>query len=692
VHVSSRRIGALGALFVAMLCCVASAGAAQLPDGRVYEMVSPVKKNGNSAGSPGYASLIYSKSDPAGDRLLYGVTGPIEGSPRGMQTYAVAERTAGGWKSTAPFPFPSGFVNYSDYTPFNVQPSEDLRRFAFTYTGGDIVPGNPTTYLPAYPSAQSGGLYITGPEGQLAWVSKPTISTPDPPVGEVERVNLAPAGVSPDLDTLYFSYTGTLVPEDASRAPNVIARPAQGQSSPRALYRWHDGELVNYGSLPDGTFDPYGSMPAGAVQSAVFNNSSTPANFNGQVTPDGKQAIFVSPDPAAGAPNPTELYVRRGDSPSILVSRSEVTGLPAASGPLRMTPPGGSGGIPSYAYGYGSSDGEHVYFVSKEALTSDAPVDTTEKSYVFDIETEDLEYLPGVIGMPVAANPDLSAFVFAHPRTIGPIVRPRVGIWQNGHATQWAEGSSNASDFKVWNGKVTADGQSFFFSTTAAMPGEFNAGFGLEQVYRYDVAQEKLSCVSCPPEGVEPESNAEMTHTQTNEPSVIQDGFLYDARGISGDGNRVFFDTGDPLVSQDSNGVRDVYEWENGKVSLISSGRSDRESYLLENSESGDDVFFATSEGLVPEDADGAYDVYDARVGGGTHVVPPPAPCSGDCQSTTGPPAFTEAGSAGLAGAGNAPKAAKKKPAHHKKKHHKKKHHKKGKSKKRARNSQGGAR
>jgi hypothetical protein len=82
---------------------------------------------------------------------------------------------------------------------------------------------------------------------------------------------------------------------------------------------------------------------------------------------------------------------------------------------------------------------------------------------------------------------------------------------------------------------------------------------------------------------------------------------------------------------------RDVYEWENGVVYLISSGRSSQNSFFLDNSESGSDVFFVTAEGLVPGDTDGAYDVYDARVPHAPENPPATAvPCEGSvCQ---GPP------------------------------------------------------
>ena len=43
---------------------------------------------------------------------------------------------------------------------------------------------------------------------------------------------------------------------------------------------------------------------------------------------------------------------------------------------------------------------------------------------------------------------------------------------------------------------------------------------------------------------------------------------------MSEDGTRVFFQSPDPLVGADVNGVPDVYEWENGHVYLISGGNA----------------------------------------------------------------------------------------------------------------------
>ena len=131
---------------------------------------------------------------------------------------------------------------------------------------------------------------------------------------------------------------------------------------------------------------------------------------------------------------------------------------------------------------------------------------------------------------------------------------------------------------------------------------------------------------SCSPAGIVPSGNAYLSHDFSSKDIAF--GLLSKNDGISEDGSRVFFDTPDPLVPQDVNTGpftkapqgeyvehgRDVYEWENGSIFLISTGTSGEDSYVGDNSASGNDVFFSTNQGLAPGDTDGGYDVYDARV------------------------------------------------------------------------------
>jgi hypothetical protein len=285
------------------------------------------------------------------------------------------------------------------------------------------------------------------------------------------------------------------------------------------------------------------------------------------------------------------------------------------------------------------------------------------KTYDFDVETSALTYLPGVVGQIVTSDQNGSSFAFVSPEAGAE--EAELDLWSAGPAAGGTvtpitrmEGKPKevfrgiGADVRV--ARMSSDGSVVVFMTPLLLPGHFNSGTELEQIYRYDVPENTLSCVSCAPAGVTPTSDAEMSVLEANENGAgldIEAG-LVDERGISSDGSRIFFDTADPLVPQDTNTGskifnkhnrreepqgRDVYEWENGTVYLLSGGKSSRSSFFLDSSESGGDVFFATTDGLVPGDTDGAYDVYDARV---PHLGdnPPSAavPCEGSvCQ---GPP------------------------------------------------------
>lgn len=128
-------------------------------------------------------------------------------------------------------------------------------------------------------------------------------------------------------------------------------------------------------------------------------------------------------------------------------------------------------------------------------------------------------------------------------------------------------------------------------------------------------------------------------------------------------GKRFFFNAFDALVPEDTNGVRDVYEWEalgtgvctkadpryfevnGGCVHLLSTGESKAGSEFLDASANGGDVFIATQSSLVGVDY-GSNDVYDARVGGGLSLPALPEPqCEGEaCQSPpSAPQALTPA-------------------------------------------------
>ena len=124
---------------------------------------------------------------------------------------------------------------------------------------------------------------------------------------------------------------------------------------------------------------------------------------------------------------------------------------------------------------------------------------------------------------------------------------------------------------------------------------------------------------------------------------------VFPTRHVLTDAGQVFFETNEALVPSDTNGERDVYEYEGGGAHLISSGTSSFESTLEDVSESGNDVFFRSNQQLVPQDnQEGQIVTYDARVDGGfAEPSSPPACTTADACRTPVPPAALDLRGAG---------------------------------------------
>ena len=588
---------------------------ALLPDCRAYEQVSPVNKFGNEAGRYGKERYAWATDD--GDGILYATRGPMGITHRGNQNYAVGHRLASGWSSESAAP--RGTQEHITLGGFQhvILPSADLSRVVFGATGSYVLE-NPFT--PAIFGGQSWALYLSRTDLALSdaesidWFTRPRIPDPVPAPGEIGENAFQPMGASPDLSTVYFSGQPTLVPEDAERDPGTWG-----------LYEYSNGQLVSAGTLPGGALNPRGAAPANAAGGGAI---LWPEDARSQVSADGSIMYFLSPDPTANAQDPSkpppQLYVRR-DGLSRLVSSSESTGEEAPSGVAGF----GSQHV------YGAADGNLAYFRSVDALTAGAPDDGTVKLYRYDVASGAVGYIAGVEGMIAAASDDGQRFLFGNDHEIA--------VWDHGAILPVSEtvGSSSLAP-----AQSTPSGSAFVFSTTAPIAG-FNSA-GRLQIYRYDIATQKTTCVSCPPDGIAVTGPAEMS-------SEPEGGEVRPNRGFSEDGRHVFFASPDPLLTRDTNGRRDVYEWSEGVGrELISSGRSQDDSFFLDSSKSGNDVFFTTTETLLPSDTDGAYDVYDARVGGG-FATDAAAPCRGEgCFASPSPlPLLPTPGSSTLSAGGN---------------------------------------
>lgn len=257
---------------------------------------------------------------------------------------------------------------------------------------------------------------------------------------------------------------------------------------------------------------------------------------------------------------------------------------------------------------------------------------------------------------------------------------------------------------------VTANGRFLVFLSRRALTPDTTRAEGPSQVFRYDAATEELLRISIGQRGFNDNGNA-----GAGDAGIAAPAFAGQRRrdpSMSADGSRVFFQSPVGLTpgalddvpvnarGGSANLAQNIYEWEaqgkggceeaSGCVSLISDGRDATEGNsgphatasaveLLGTDASGENVFFATDDPLVPADTDTGYDIYDARVGGGFAAPSQPVPCQGDAckgpgtqQGAVGSPATP-----GFSGTEEGPKHPQKPKRKHKK--HRKKAHKQGK-------------
>jgi len=223
--------------------------------------------------------------------------------------------------------------------------------------------------------------------------------------------------------------------------------------------------------------------------------------------------------------------------------------------------------------------------------------------------------------------------------------------------------------------RASDDGGVLLFRSQSKLTAYDNQG--APQLYRYEAETESIDCVSCPaigqPPGAAPTLGSIAAFLTALNPTFERPASLQ-TRNLSDDGQRVFFETTEALVAGDTNGLsgcpkagsesqgfpacRDVYMWEEqgsgtceseaqngGCLYLLSTGKSPEPSFFADASESGDDAFLLTSSpGLVGQDQDDLYDVFDARVGGGlVSQYPSRGICEGEgCKPASPPPPATE--------------------------------------------------
>jgi hypothetical protein len=219
----------------------------------------------------------------------------------------------------------------------------------------------------------------------------------------------------------------------------------------------------------------------------------------------------------------------------------------------------------------------------------------------------------------------------------------------------------SAADSHDWaaedNGRpvqASGDGRFLVFQSVADLTvGDMSS---LAQVFEYDAQSEELVRVSTGQAGYVPgaaNANANASQITTQNYGLQGDSPAAQDTGLalSGDGATVVFGSAAALTpgaeTAAAAGAHSVYEYHSsvaegghiseGDVYLVSDGEDVAEEHAGAKGvvaegidQSGGDVFFETSDALVPGDGDTQYDLYDARVDGGFPLPPVEEACEGE--------------------------------------------------------------
>jgi WD40 repeat protein len=561
-----------------------------LPDGRGWEMVSPVQKNGGQVDLPetlAAGGLLQAAAQGGGVTYSSAASFAEGGQGAPIASQYLAGRLAGGWSTqniTTPL-FAGTYDTETEGAPYRLF-SEDLAR-GLMMSGkrcrGEEASGCPVANPPpAGTDAPAGyrNYYLresasTGFEALLGSSDVASLQT-DP-----ADFDLAIAGASPDLKHVVLSTCAGL----SANASEVPAGEGCDEAKPN-LYRWSNGSLALVNLLP-------------------AQSNGTPgaklAALSGAVSADGNRVYFT--DLETG-----NLYLREGTATK------------------QVDAAAGGGG----SFEAASQDGTVAYFSKAGHLwrylaSTDSATDLTPSG--------------GVVGV-LGAAADGSRAYFQDGSGLK--------SWAAGTTSTVAPGASTA-DTGTWppatgSARVSADGSKLLFTSTQSLTGYDNTDLATKapdrQVFLYDSTKAALACLSCNPAGQRPIGASSVPGARKNGSTTGSP--IYKPRVMVANGQRVFFESADALVLTDTNSDLDVYQWEaqgtgscnraGGCLALISSGRATGETSFADASADGSDAFFITEESLVGEDP-GSLDLYDARVGGGFAVRSAPIPCSGDnCQ------------------------------------------------------------
>ncbi len=647
---------------------------AALPDGRRWELVSPPDKRGATIQSFDLDGAVIQASE-SGGAITYAANAPTEATPPANigpeREQVLSTRTAEGWESrdiATPHSVPTAENQTGHETEYQLF-SGDLSFGAVEPVGEtQLSPeaSEPTpyrrdntdnTYQPLVTAANSLGakfgkqIEFIGATPDLSHiVVESSVALTAPPSGagiyEWASGKLQLASVLPDKTPATEAHLG-----NEGRVESGIVRHAMSNDGSRVVWD-AEGHLYmrDMGTEETVRLDTVESGAQGGFGGPRFQTASG----------DESEVFFTSNQRlTVGAKGETDLYEFGSTGSGLAGKLTDLTADPN---------PGEHGSVEGVVMG-ASEDGSYVYVVDSGALTA---VENSQGE----------KAAPGSNNLYLLHENGMTWTTTFVAQLAG---EDRTDWEATGAKKELIELTSRVSPNGRWLAFMSNRSLSGYDSTDANPEAQ---GARDEEVFLYDAGSNRLTCTSCNPSGQRPAGlfdSGQVPIPLVDEPQIwggrwlagLVPGWtpvalhhaLYQSRYLS-DSGRLFFDSPEALVPQDTNAKMDVYEYEpadvgscghdSGCVALISSGSSGEESAFLDASESGGDVFFLTAAKLAPRDYDTSLDVYDAHECASpcppvAAAQPPPCTTEASCKpSPTPPPAiFGSPPSATFSGAGN---------------------------------------
>ncbi len=687
------------------------------PEGWTTQTVSPLQDPFRGEPSVAFNGDVFT---PELTKAIIGTNAPlVEGAPGGKEPEEyglyVASFGDGSYQFVAPGVFPYGAS--SDLSRVMLENSEWINGTMVPVTvtnEGEAMSGTPGTPAPSNSflslkelwhavSSDGSRVYFTSPAnkqepGVEQLFVRVNVGEPQSPIAEPEATGTGTLTSGSHTVSSLVTASGIIAEETQEGASEVSASASVG--------KFVVGQPLVGGGIAVGT-----------TITAITGNELTLSKPTVSLIPDGSAVSSEGPEPFVVGEKVAGDGVPVGTTVTAVAAGSLTLSSAAASSGVGVALDGGGGctvggdactievsgsqrlrsnpaGVAPARYWGASADGSRVFFTSTAELTEDAytgPSGNAPNLYEYQLSSEpgepgrltDLSVTEagdgaGVLGVAQisedgsyvyfvaegdlatgasAGEPNLYVFHEGAVRFITTLTTSDKRDWENGALHPETEAGPGVN-----TAVVNPSGRRLAFLSTASLTGYDNQqaqagecegsgeGGSCREVFLYDTETGGLVCASCNPSGARPVGPSSFGRL------FAKGNGLYRPRNLLEDGV-LFFETSDAVVPHASDGRENVYEYEHGRLHAVSNVAGGFESFFMDASPSGNDVFFGSSDQLLAQDRSENVVVWDARVDGGFPGIAAAPSC--DNGDSCKPPASPQPGvfgapaSATFSGPGN---------------------------------------